>query len=251
MCPACPTEAVAADAPKARAQVDRPVGWHHLPNPDVPDLDEATTLPPMGAPGHRLAVSRMPTFRPTYGGLESDWLATARGQYVPTEGSSRRTGIASAFHRYDRASGRFVRLPVDMRRFMAQALARGWAEAHESCFYQRREWARHLRIPPPLPPFVVRPPPGFGDAEWAESERETAAAAAAAEAAAVAGRDEVAHARRLAEVLAERMRRLGEEDEDEDEDEPYDPHGAGSEYADGDEGASGYDYGGGGGSSDG
>ena len=44
---------------------------------------------------------------------------------------------------------------------------------------------------------------------------------------------------------------MGEEDEDEDEVDPYDPRGAGSEYADGDEGASGYDYGGGGGSSDG
>jgi hypothetical protein len=104
----------------------------------------------------------------------------------------------------------------------------------------------------PLPPLSVRPPPGFGDAEWAESEREAAAAAAAAEAAGVEGRDEVAHARRLAEVLEERLRLfrlLGEEDEDEDD--PYDPYGVGSEYADGDEGESGYYYGGGGGSSDG
>lgn len=63
-CPARPMKAVAADAPKARARADHPVGWHHLPNPDVPDPEEATTLPPMGVPGHRLAVSRFPTFRP-------------------------------------------------------------------------------------------------------------------------------------------------------------------------------------------
>ena len=198
-CPAHPLEAVAAAAPAhAPALADQTVGWHHLPGLDVPDPVAATVLPPLGTPGHRLAVALMPTFRPANGWIESQWLAAAREAYVPSVGSDCRTLVCSAHHRYDRATGRFVRLPVDMPRFVARAFARGVAEASAECFFQRRLQQAGAR--PSLPPPPGRPPPGFGDSEWAHE-----AAASVGEASGPVGADAGADASLLVEVAEARL----------------------------------------------